>query len=102
MFVRLESLNDSLGVACDKQLFVGGNNPNLNLGAFLGDAALFTAACVSFLIKVDAEEAELGEYALTYVIVVLADTAGEANSVKTTECSSVEADVSDTVKRLMK
>ena len=81
------------GIAGDKKLLISGNYPDLDLAVGSGDLLqLASQTVVNGIIKLDAEVLHVVAYIGAYVVGVLADAAGEDNSVKSVHDSSIGAD----------
>ena len=84
---------ESLGVASDEELLVGGNYPYLYLAVGSGDLLeLSSQTSVCSVVKLDAEVFHVVADVSAYIVGVLADTAGEDNSVQTVHYSGIRAD----------
>ena len=75
------ALDQLSGILSDHQLFVGGDDPNLNLGVVGGDLDLSAALLVHFGIDLDAQVAQVCADICTDAAVVLADASGEGQDV---------------------
>ena len=56
---KWELLDQLSGILSDHQLFVGGDDPNLNLGVLSGDLVLAAALCVGLSVDLDTQEAQV-------------------------------------------
>ena len=81
------------GIAGDKKLLISGNDPDLDLAVGSGDLLqLASQTVVNGIVEFDAEVLHVVAYIGAYVVGVLADAAGEDNSVKSVHDSSIGAD----------
>ena len=81
------------GIAGDKKLLISGNDPDLDLAVGSGDLLqLASQTVVNGIVEFDAEVLHVVAYIGAYVVGVLADAAGEDNSVKSVHDSCVGAD----------
>ena len=85
--------SDLEGIESDGQLFVGGDDPNLNLAVLGGDLGLVVRGGVLLGVDVDAEEAQALADPLTGADVVLADAGSEDDGVAAVHGGDVGADV---------
>lgn len=89
-----ESLNESLGVSCDKEFFICGNYPDFDLAVGSGNSLkLSSQTLVCSLVELNAEEFHVGAYIFAEIIGIFADSAGEDNCVKTVHYSGIGANV---------
>lgn len=81
------------GIAGDKKLLISGNDPDLDLAVGSGDLLqLASQTVVNGIVEFDAEVLHVVAYIGADIVGVLADTAGEDNSVKSVHDSSIGAD----------
>ena len=83
------ALDQLSGVLSDHQLFVGGDDPNLNSGVVGGDLDLVAALLVLLGVDLDAQVAQVLADVSTDAAVVLADASGEGDDVDAVQSSGV-------------
>ncbi len=95
LYYELKSLYDSFGIAADNELLVGGDDINGNLrvvGRNLYDVGLTESLVVDLLVDLDSEVLHILANDLSETGIVLAQTCGEYNGVKTVHDSGVRTD----------
>ena len=87
------ALDQLSGILSDHQLFVGGDDPNLNLGILSGDLVLEATLLVGLSVDLHTQEAQVLTDSSTDQTVVLADTSGEGQNIQAVQSSSISADI---------
>ena len=78
-------------IACNDELFIGGNNEDLDLGIGGGDHDILAALGVCLVVDGDAQIAEVLGDGLAGALGILADACCEYDGVNTVHCGSIRA-----------